>query len=610
MRYDINDYVIDVNNLGKVIIYLRKSREDLIDGRYASDEETLARHEEQLQTWALNNLGHKIPASHIYREVVSGEKISTRPEFQKVLKLVEEEDIAGVLCVNPSRLSRGDLVDAGNIIKIFEVTNTLVLTPHKMYNLQNKYDKRFFKDELLRGNDYLEQTKELLANGRHWAVSQGKYVSSVAPFGYDKISCKEMKIADERGYTLIKNEDAEYVKMIFDMFLDGIAPYSIATKLTEMNAPLINDKAWDHCKVKQILTNPTYYGYLTWQKRIKKEKIINGEVYEFRTKNDKYPLYKGLHTPIISEEDFKAVQAKLNENSTPVRRDQETKNPLASFLKCGICGKAMIRNVYYGYSTRKRKYELDKVSLHYLLKSHKKISKLSATEIARRLDIKKHYANEWFGGSPNKFYPADLFTEKWFDIKELLNIKTDQYDKVITTYEDVQKEPTLSCSSHRCENVSANLSLVEADILDQIKTKINNYNYFLDNYTEEVIKKNDNAKKTLNNINKQIETIHKQLKNAKIAYEKEAYGLEEYIERKKELNAELQDLIKRKEENQSIEEEEKTIIIKNAVPILQNVFDSYYEMTSAERNDLLKTIIDSAAYYKKDQIKVEICWLI
>ena len=50
--FDVNDYSFEVDKLGRIIVYLRKSREDMIDGRYASDEETLSRHEEQLQAWA------------------------------------------------------------------------------------------------------------------------------------------------------------------------------------------------------------------------------------------------------------------------------------------------------------------------------------------------------------------------------------------------------------------------------------------------------------------------------------------------------------------------------------------------------------------------------
>ena len=614
--FDINDYHIALDKLGKIIIYLRKSREDLIDGRYASDEETLARHEEQLQQWAEKNLGYRIPAEYIYKEIGSGEKISSRPVFQQVLKKIETDtDIDGVLVVNCSRLSRGDLVDCGNLINILEVTKTLVLTPPKIYNLQNKYDKRFFKDELLRGNDYLEQTKELLSNGRHWSVSQGKYVGSVAPWGYDRVSCAEMKVADKKGFTLRQNENAEYVKTMFEMFAGGIGTHRIASHLKAISAPLINDKPWDHCKVKQILTNITYNGRLTWGKRKKIEKIVDGEVVTYRTLNDDCPIYDGLHTAIIPDELWERAQARLKEPTSHIRRDYEEKNPLSGLVKCAVCGRAMTRHIYKDV-TRKRKYALDKAELQRFMNMHKKQLKMSNAELARRLNLKKHHAYEWFGNDPSKFYPADEFVARWEDIKAVLQIEDNRFDKAVTVFEDKQKPPTLVCSGHKCGNISSNLHIVEEKMVDMVKAKFHDYNYFLDNYAEEIIKKIDNAKTATVNIDKQIAMKEKQLKNAKIAYEQGVDSLDEYIERKAELNGEIQELLEKKQSIVDYDEEEKTVNIKKAVPILQNVFESYYTLEAHERNALLKTIMSSVTYLREsrdnaaDNIELDICWLV
>lgn len=613
--FDINDYSFDVDKLGRIVVYLRKSREDMIDGRYASDEETLSRHEEQLQAWAKNTLGYEIPKENIFREIGSGEKIKSRPVFKEVLNMVESGDIDGVLVLNCSRLSRGDLVDCGNIIKKFEVTKTLVLTPQKIYNLQNKHDKRYFKDELLRGNDYLEQTKELLSNGRHWSTSQGKFVGSVAPFGYDKVTCKEMNKADGRGYTLRPNDNAKYVKMIFDMFIDGIGVYRIASHLKEIKAPAPSIKGWEHCTVNNILSSVTYGGYLTWGKRSKKEKFVNHEIVEYRALNDDYPIYKGLHDPIVPYEAVKEVQERLKRQApaNPLRKDLDTKNPLSSLLKCAICGRAIVRQVH-GQVKSKRKYPLDKAELQTFIKYHKKALKLSNAEIARRIGIKLHNANEWFGSNPKKFYPSDLFIEKWEQLKSLLQITDDRFDKAVTVFEDVKKPDTLSCSGHRCKNVSANLVTVENKVLEKVMEKITNYKDFLDNYAEEYTKHIETAKTKRENIDKQIETLQMQIKRAKVAYEQGADTLDEYIDRKKELNIEIDALLKEKEKDNSISEEEKTITIKKAVPKLEAFFASYPDLSPSEKNDALKTVIESIMYLKEEQktdnISLDICWLI
>ena len=106
-----------------------------------------------------------------------------------------------------------------------------------------------------------------------------------------------------------------------------------------------------------------------------------------------------------------------------------------------------------------------------------------------------------------------------------------------------------------------------------------------------------------------------QLKNAKIAFEQGADTLQEYIDRKKELNAEMQELIDKKAEISAVKEEEQTLVIKKAVPILKNVLDSYWELTPAERNELLKNIIESIMYLKtekanNDSIALDVCWLV
>lgn len=79
-----------------VLMYLRKSRSD---NPYETVEEVLSRHETMLQEYAEKAYGYRIPESQIYREVVSGEKIHTRPEMQILLKRIESSDVKSVLVV-------------------------------------------------------------------------------------------------------------------------------------------------------------------------------------------------------------------------------------------------------------------------------------------------------------------------------------------------------------------------------------------------------------------------------------------------------------------------------------------------------------------------------
>lgn len=611
--YNINDYIIELDKIGKIIIYLRKSREDIIDGRYASTEETLARHEEQLQQWAEANIGYRIPEKHIFKEVVSGEKIQNRPVFKEVMKIIETEQIGGVLVVNPSRLSRGDLKDCGTIIDMFSVTDTMILTPAKLYNLKNKYDKRFFKDELLRGNDYLEMTKELLQNGRHWSTSIGKFIGSVAPYGYDRVTCKEMKVSDGKGFTLRPNEKAEIVKLMFDMYVAGNGCYKIAAHLNEIHAPYIDDKPWERCKVQRILKNTTYYGWLTYGELSTVEKIIDGEKVTFRRLNKNCPIYKGLHEPIISKEQWDTVQSRLSTGETPTRKGKETRNPLAGLVKCRSCQRAMVYNADTREIAKKRVHDLDEKELLKFLNEHKKKAKLSARQLSEILGVKKHYAQDWFGTNADRFHPnSPRFVEKWDEIKKAVHITTDKYDKAVTEFASNFREMRLVCSGQSCSSISSKLSVVESMVIEKVKNRFEEYNYFLDNYAVEITKKVNAAKTAVKNIDKSLELKEKQLKNAKIAYEKGIDSIDEYIERKTELIAEIEELNEKKRKASSADEADEVETIKKSVPILQRVFESYYELTSGERNALLRTVIESIEYTRIDgeEITLDICWII
>ena len=67
---------------GKYCLYLRKSRADR-DAEAHGGGETLTRHEQTLKALA-NKM--EIEISAIYKEIVSGETISSRPEMMKLLQ--------------------------------------------------------------------------------------------------------------------------------------------------------------------------------------------------------------------------------------------------------------------------------------------------------------------------------------------------------------------------------------------------------------------------------------------------------------------------------------------------------------------------------------------
>ena len=145
--------------LESLIIYLRKSRKDMDYFKDEPIEKTLQRHEKELQDFIINIFGKPIPEHNIYREVASGDTIDDRPVMQEVLSIIEEDNIKGVVCIEIERLARGNTVDQGVIAQTFQYTDTKIITPIKIYNLDNEDDLSYFEDGLYQARKYLKYTR-------------------------------------------------------------------------------------------------------------------------------------------------------------------------------------------------------------------------------------------------------------------------------------------------------------------------------------------------------------------------------------------------------------------------------------------------------------------
>ena len=320
----------------EVLIYLRKSR---ADDPLLSVEEVLSKHETRLNEWVEKNLLAPIPEQNRFKEVVSGESIADRPEFQKVLKLIESPTIKAVLVVEVSRLGRPDMEEIGKLSKIFRYTNTLVITPERIFNIADEYERDMFEQELKRGNFYLEYAKKLLSRGRETSVRSGNYICSKAPYGYNKITIIENK---RKCPTLEFNEgEADIICMIFNSYVnENIGTQTIANRLNDLNVKPPQGAVWTADSIRTIIENPVYIGMIRWNERKAVLVVDNGEFRKTRPKTEgEMILSQGKHPPIISEELFHAAQEKRGRTHRTCN-NRELRNPLASLLYCE-CGKAM-----------------------------------------------------------------------------------------------------------------------------------------------------------------------------------------------------------------------------------------------------------------------------
>ena len=330
-------------------LYLRKSRAD-VEAERAGEGETLARHEHALLELARRQ---HLDVTEIYREIVSGETISARPVMQRLLAEVEDGQWTGVLVMEVERLARGDSIDQGTVSRAFSISHTKIITPMKVYDPDNEFDQEYFEFGLFMSRREYQTIRRRLNRGREASVKEGKYATSISPYGYDR-----KKLAHEKGWILVPNPtEAPAVRLIFQWYAHGapmddgtterIGPSKIAARLDAQGFPTRTGKPWSQHTIRDMLTNPVYIGKLQWGRRKGTQHISYHTVKRSRPVAESYTVADGLHEPLIDQTLFDEVQTLIANN--PPRKVStigKVANPLSGLVVCSVCGRHMIRRPF------------------------------------------------------------------------------------------------------------------------------------------------------------------------------------------------------------------------------------------------------------------------
>ena len=327
-------------------IYLRKSRADK-ELELQGELETLSRHETILKALAEKK---KLSVGKVYKEVVSGETISSRPVMQQLLHDVENNLWAGVLVMEVERLARGDTIDQGLVAQTFKYSNTLIITPNKTYHPNDESDEEYFEFGLFMSRREYKAINRRLQTGRLQSVKEGKYVGNKPPYGYKKV-----RLEKEKGYTLTPiTEQAKAVQMMFNWYAYGdtngtvMGFGEIANRLHDLGIVSATGMTqWQSASVRDILSNPVYIGKIRWGLRPQKKSMVDGQKTLSRIRNDDPMIYNGLHPAIIDEKTFALVQKRREENKkNTCPKSKKTQNPLSGLVVCKECGRVMQRRPY------------------------------------------------------------------------------------------------------------------------------------------------------------------------------------------------------------------------------------------------------------------------
>ena len=326
-------------------IYLRKSRADL-EAEAAGEGETLARHERTLLELAKR--GH-YNITEIYREIVSGETITSRPVVTQLLREVEAGRWSGVLVMEVERLARGDAIDQGTVARAFKYSGTRIITPMKVYDPGNQFDEEYFEFGLFMSRQEYRTINRRLNAGRLAAAKEGKIVGGGEPYGYERV-----KIEKGKGYTLRPVEsEADVVRMIFRLFAYGdenengesikLGTDIIAHRLDSFGIPSPSGGKWSDSTIARMLKNPVYAGKVRWGYKKTRKAVVDGIPTSKRyiARGDDVLIVDGLHEPIVPQDLFDAVQARFASGSPRNNHFVELKNPFSGIARCALCGRVL-----------------------------------------------------------------------------------------------------------------------------------------------------------------------------------------------------------------------------------------------------------------------------
>lgn len=328
----------------EVYKYGRKSR---FDDPYLSVDEVLEKHNRMLDEYAERHLGGPIPEENCFQEVGSGESIKDRPEMTRLLKAIENPEVKAILVIDVQRLSRGDLEDAGKLIRLLRYTNTYVITPGKTYDLRDEYDRDAFERELKRGSEYLQYFKKISLRGKLDSVRQGNYIGSVAPYGFDRTTIEDGK---KVHHTLKERKDqADIVRLVFQWYCnEDIGVTAICRRLEELGVKTkTGGSIWRTPIIFSMLENVHYIGCVRWNWRKTITIIEDQEIKKLRPKAkvDEYLIFDGKHDGIISEELFNRAR-EIRGKRHRATYGNELKNPLSGIMFCKTCGAKIGYNTY------------------------------------------------------------------------------------------------------------------------------------------------------------------------------------------------------------------------------------------------------------------------
>ena len=288
----------------KYCLYARKSTES--DERQAM---SIGSQIKEMQTLAERE---GLSIVDIKQESFSAKSSGSRPVFNELLHGIQNGEFNAILTWAPDRLAR----NAGDLGSLVDMMDRNKLQHIRTYGqmFSNTPNEKFLL-MILGSQAKLENDNRSINVKRGIrAKCEMGWRPGPAPIGYINRSyngVKEMVLDEER---------APIIKEMFER--SGILGQSGRTIKDWLDSSGFKTKAGKQLSLSQIyriLTNPFYYGYFKYP--------------------EDGPLYKGLHTPIITKELYENVRARIDDIVPENKAAWGSKKfPFKHLFYCGSCG--------------------------------------------------------------------------------------------------------------------------------------------------------------------------------------------------------------------------------------------------------------------------------
>ncbi|MDD6388822.1 MAG: recombinase family protein [Bacilli bacterium] len=245
---------------------------------------------------------------------ISGKNLTERPEVSRLIEDVKKGKIKNVLIYKLDRLTRS-VKDLIYLIELFDKNNCTFNSQTEKIDTSNAVGRMFVKIIGIFAEFERENLAERVTLGYEQKTREGNYTNCNGVFGYDYIVGK--------GKLKINKNEAEYVRKIYNWYLEGESMLKIAKKLKDLNVPTKRGGHWNQSTIYSILTNPLYIGNVRYGVGRK-----NG--FEVSGKNI---------IPIINEELFNNVNNLMKKRKKFQTRKYSSDDTYYSrVLKCSLCG--------------------------------------------------------------------------------------------------------------------------------------------------------------------------------------------------------------------------------------------------------------------------------